>query len=237
MELPSNNKEPDSSSEKFNLIFSVGAFLVALIPYSNSISGLTIPLTIVDVEIGVIAASLIGLLAFSGYLQALSYFNSDYRVEITYLDNFYSICGYLSDFIYHLTLHLPLLIVLIIMLTKYTAQTIAVLLTLISSVITLLQAFENRKNEWEGKRESYRASILSAMWRQGAIESKYMPVENVLSKVPREQHHIAREVVQRLKEEKLIETHKNGKAISINIEKKDKVRDIVEGELPDFYFE
>jgi len=80
----------------------------------------------------------------------------------------------------------------------------------------------------------YHVDVLTKLWRRGLFGGKYQPVEQVLSNTPRENHSDAREAIDELHQDGLIEYHKNGKCASINPSYKDEVRGILDGEIPDY---
>lgn len=83
------------------------------------------------------------------------------------------------------------------------------------------------RNRWE-------ISVLAKMWRRNLFGGKYEPVEKLMSDIPVERRDEAEESFERLHKDGLIIFHKGKKCASINTNYKEEIREILEGEIPDY---
>lgn len=80
----------------------------------------------------------------------------------------------------------------------------------------------------------HQVDALAKLWRRGLFGGKYQPIEQVLSATPREHHDKAKEALDELHKDGMIVYHKNRKCVSINTRYKEKVREILRGEIPGY---
>jgi hypothetical protein len=83
-------------------------------------------------------------------------------------------------------------------------------------------------------RNRYEVSVLAKMWRRNLFGGKYEPLEKLMSDIPTERRDKAREAFETLHGDGLIIFHKGKKCASINTNHKEEVREILEGEVPNY---
>ena len=83
-------------------------------------------------------------------------------------------------------------------------------------------------------RNRYEISVLAKMWRRNLFGGKYEPLENLMSDIPKERRDTAKEVFEKLHKDGLIIYHKGEKCASINTSYKEEVKQILDGEVPDY---
>lgn len=96
---------------------------------------------------------------------------------------------------------------------------------------TLYAGIDNMGGSGYGE---YHIDILTKLWRRGLFGGKYQPIEQILSHTPREHHADARNALDDLHQDGLIQYHKNRKCASINPRHKDDVRELLKGKVPDY---
>ncbi len=89
----------------------------------------------------------------------------------------------------------------------------------------------------EEPQQNFKKAILSKLWRRGVFGGRYIPIEKALSKIPRHDWDKAKDVIEEMHREGLVQLHKNKDCISINPPNKDEVKKLLEGHLPDFVLE
>lgn len=82
--------------------------------------------------------------------------------------------------------------------------------------------------------DRYEVSVLAKMWRRDLFGGKYEPLEKLMSDIPKDQRDKAREAFEKLHQKGLILFHKNQKCASIDTSRKEKVREVLRGEVPDY---
>ena len=82
--------------------------------------------------------------------------------------------------------------------------------------------------------QELRKAILAKLWRRGVFGGRYIPVEKALSKIPRHEWDRARENIDQMHKNGLIEFHKGKDCISINPSNKDEVKKVLKGYFPDY---
>lgn len=85
----------------------------------------------------------------------------------------------------------------------------------------------------EGYRE-YHIDILTKLWRRGLFGGKYQPIEQILSNTPRQHHDEARQALDDLYKDGLIQYHKNRMCASINPSHKEEVKTVLRGKIPNY---
>jgi hypothetical protein len=82
--------------------------------------------------------------------------------------------------------------------------------------------------------DRFQVSILGKMWRRNLFGGKYQPVEKLLSDVPKEWRNKARQSLDRLHKDGLIQYHKSRACASINPPYKEEVREVLRDEVPEY---
>jgi len=84
------------------------------------------------------------------------------------------------------------------------------------------------------KDQNLRISILSKLYRRSLWGKSYTTLENSLSKIPNHNKGKAKEVLEELRKEGLVQFHKRGSCVSLNPNAKEKIEDILQDHLPDY---
>lgn len=86
-------------------------------------------------------------------------------------------------------------------------------------------------------RREKKVAVLSKLARRTKIGMSYIPREKAYSKIPQHARGGMEDVLDELRQEGLLEFHKNGRCISLNPRSLDRVSEILEGEVPGYILE
>lgn len=85
--------------------------------------------------------------------------------------------------------------------------------------------------------EDLKKAILAKLWRKGKFGHSYLPKKKALSKIPPKFRGRAEDQIVEMWKDKLINFEKKKKCISIRVDAKGEVKEMVKGEIPSYYLE
>ncbi len=85
--------------------------------------------------------------------------------------------------------------------------------------------------------EQKRKNMLSKMVMRGNVGGKYTPKEKVYSGIPKHERGDLESLLDELYKDGFVEYHKGKSCVSINRHRKDRVKEYLEGEVPEFYWD
>lgn len=85
--------------------------------------------------------------------------------------------------------------------------------------------------------ERKKKNMLAKLVMRGNVGGKYTPKEEVYSGIPKHARGNLENLLDELFKEGFIEYHKGKSCVSINRRQKDMVREYLEGEVPEFYWD
>ncbi|MCJ7450806.1 MAG: hypothetical protein MUP58_03640 [Candidatus Nanohaloarchaeota archaeon QJJ-9] len=80
-------------------------------------------------------------------------------------------------------------------------------------------------------------NMLAKLVRRGKVGEHYTPREKIYSGIPKEERGNLELLLDEMHQAGLIEYHKGKNCVSINRWNKDKVKKVLKGKVPDYYWE